>query len=103
MVEYGDFDDTWNTAMPYYGSFLQDPSLYFQITSVPQTGLNNRTSTTSQGATVGGGTVVNGMAVTRGARSDYDAWQELGNVGWGWESLVPYFQRVASRTSAFKA
>jgi choline dehydrogenase-like flavoprotein len=43
---------------------------------------------------VGGGTVVNGMFFARGAAADYDAWEQLGNPGWGWEGLLPYFQKV---------
>lgn len=31
---------------------------------------------------------------TRGGRADYDAWAALGNEGWGWDDLLPYFQKV---------
>ncbi len=94
VVEYGDFDDTWNTAMPYYASFLQQQSIMFLSDSVPQPQLKNRTSSVPEGATVGGGSTVNGMAATRGEKPDYDAWQELGNPGWGWDALLPYFKKV---------
>jgi choline dehydrogenase-like flavoprotein len=46
---------------------------------------------------VGGGTVVNGMFFARGAAADYDAWEQLGNPGWGWEGLLPCFKKVLSR------
>jgi hypothetical protein len=45
---------------------------------------------------VGGGTVVNGMFFARGSAGDYDAWESLGNPGWGWEGLLPYFKKVSS-------
>ncbi|KAK1756614.1 oxygen-dependent choline dehydrogenase [Echria macrotheca] len=96
VVEYGDFDDTWNTSMPYYGGFLQDPSLMFQLVSVPQPGLNNRTDILRLGATVGGGTTVNGMAVTRGQKQDYDAWEKLGNRGWGWDEVFKYLKKATT-------
>jgi choline dehydrogenase-like flavoprotein len=37
---------------------------------------------------------VNGMAWSRGSREDYDAWERLGNPGWGWDGLLRYFQKV---------
>lgn len=65
-------------------------------TSIPQPGLNNRTAPLYTGDVVGGGTVVNGMFFARGAAADYDAWEQLGNPGWGWEGLLPYFKKVCS-------
>ncbi|KAK3368339.1 GMC oxidoreductase [Podospora didyma] len=96
VVEYGEFDDTWNTAIPYYANFLQNDTLMFKVPSVPQPLLGNRTFSVSIGANVGGGSTVNGMAVERGAREDYNAWEELGNSGWGWDGLLPYFRKSSS-------
>lgn len=62
--------------------------------STPQAGLVNRTAPLYTGAVVGGGTVVNGMFFHRGSAGDYDAWENLGNPGWGWKSLLPYFKKV---------
>lgn len=96
IVEYGDFDDTWNTAMPYYANSLQAASLMFHQTCIPQRHLNNRTQNLNLGATVGGGSTVNGMAVTRGQKQDYDAWEELGSPGWGWSDIFKYFKKVST-------
>lgn len=52
-------------------------------TSVPQAGPDNRTSVLYTGAVVGGGTVVNGMFFNRGSAANYDAWERLGDPGWG--------------------
>jgi choline dehydrogenase-like flavoprotein len=46
------------------------------------------------GKVVGGGTAVNGMFMPRGAKADYDIWEDLGNNGWGWSDLLPYFIKV---------
>lgn len=89
-------DDTINTTLPFYAANLQDPSLMFQTESTPQRSLGNRVFTLNLGATVGGGSVVNGMAVTRGQKNDYNAWEELGNPGWGWEEMRKYFVKVKS-------
>lgn len=63
--------------------------------SIPQAGLNGRTSPVYSGAVVGGGTVVNGMFFNRGSAGDYDAWATLGNPGWAWKDLLPYFKKVS--------
>lgn len=45
-------------------------------------------------AVVGRSSAVDGMFLDRGSASDYDAWEQLGNPGWGWSSLLPYFKKV---------
>jgi choline dehydrogenase-like flavoprotein len=45
------------------------------------------------GKVIGGGATLNRLNYDRGARSDYDAWGELGNRGWSWNELFPYFLR----------
>lgn len=62
--------------------------------SVPQPGLDGWTSPVYTGSVVGGGTVVNGMFFNRGSAGDYDAWEKLGNPGWTWDDLLPYFKKV---------
>ncbi len=65
--------------------------------SVPQPGLDGRTSPVYTAAVVGGGTVVNGMFFNRGSAGDYDAWEKLGNPGWNWDGptgLLKYFKKV---------
>lgn len=62
--------------------------------SVPQPGLGGRSSPVYSAAVVGGGTVVNGMFFNRGSVGDYDAWERLGNPGWSWKGLLPYFKKV---------
>jgi choline dehydrogenase-like flavoprotein len=63
--------------------------------SIPQPGLNGRSSPVYSAAVVGGATVINGMFFNRGSAADYDAWEKLGNPGWGWKDLLPYFQKVS--------
>jgi choline dehydrogenase-like flavoprotein len=40
------------------------------------------------------------MMLDRGAADDYNNWEKLGNPGWGWTSLLPYFQKVCSSKSS---
>lgn len=64
--------------------------------SVPQPGLLNKPQAVYSAAVVGGGTVINGMFFNRASAADYDGWEALGNLGWGWKGLLPYFKKVSS-------
>lgn len=78
---------------------LNNTRYVYNITSVPQRGLDNNAFTVPAGAVVGGGSAVNGMFFDRGSAPDYDAWVKLGNPGWGWKDLLPYFKKVACQLS----
>lgn len=95
MVEYGTFDDTPSQVEPP-SAVRYEPRNLFNITSVIQPGAGNRPGTIYAAAVVGGGSTVNGMLFDRGSAEDYDNWEKLGNPGWGWEGLFPYFKKVRS-------
>jgi choline dehydrogenase-like flavoprotein len=63
----------------------------YNFTPVPQPGLGNTTQTIFSAAVVGGGSTINGMMLTRGASDNYDNWEKLGNKGWAFNDLLPYF------------
>ncbi|GAW25110.1 putative GMC oxidoreductase [Rosellinia necatrix] len=69
------------------------------MTTTPQEFLDNRTRSFPQGRVVGGSSIINGLCWTRGAAADYDAWRDLGNPGWGWIDLLPYFLKSENYTA----
>jgi choline dehydrogenase-like flavoprotein len=96
VIEYGPLDHHEAAVLvPGLLNLAQTP-YSFNLTSVPQPALNNRTFGVPADAVVGGATVINGMFFDRGSAADYDAWESLGNPGWGWNDLLPYFKKVAS-------
>lgn len=60
----------------------------------PQTHLNDRAMFLPRGKVLGGGSSINGMIYDRGAPSDYDQWAQLGNRGWSYADVLPYFKRA---------
>ncbi|KAJ4366898.1 hypothetical protein N0V83_007427 [Neocucurbitaria cava] len=97
VVEYGELNNDPSILIPT-DTLNFHPDRFYNITSLPMPGLNNITSRVSAGALVGGGSAVNGMFFDRGSKSDYDAWETLGNPGWSFKDLLPYFKKSVTFT-----
>lgn len=61
--------------------------------TVPEAGLQDRRITFPRGKVLGGSSAINAMTFVRGHRFCYDNWQTLGNAGWGYDALLPFFKR----------
>ncbi|WP_156839522.1 GMC family oxidoreductase [Novosphingobium aquimarinum] len=62
--------------------------------SVPQKHAGGRQVYTPRGKVLGGSSAINGMVYDRGTASDYDGWRQLGNEGWSYEDVLPYFKKL---------
>ena len=76
---------------------LFDPAFTWQFSSEPSALTNGRRIPLPQGRTLGGSSAVNGLVYNRGQQADYDGWAALGNPGWGFEAVLPYFKRSEQR------
>ena len=59
----------------------------------PEAGLNGRALNYPRGRVLGGCSSINGMIYMRGQARDYDQWRQMGNPGWAWDDVLPYFKR----------
>lgn len=99
VIEAGSFDHG-EEAVLIPGAFNQTAlsPYYWDIVSEPQTGLGNRSFSVPIGKAVGGGSVGNSMVFLRSAKGDYDSWEELGATSFGYNTLLPYFQKSENFT-----
>jgi len=65
----------------------------YAFETVPQPGLNNRKGYQPRGKTLGGSSSINAMLYIRGDKWDYDHWASLGNNGWSYDEVLPYFKK----------
>ncbi|KAH7411284.1 putative choline dehydrogenase [Cadophora sp. MPI-SDFR-AT-0126] len=65
----------------------------WKFETTAQEGLNGRKLAWPRGKVLGGTSALNFMTWNRACREDYDAWERLGNEGWGWDGLLPFFKK----------
>lgn len=93
LLEAGEPDKKPEIHIPGGYSKLNRTSVDWQFWSEPQDHLNGRKIYLPRGKTLGGSSSTNAMAYVRGSRYDYDEWEALGNKGWGYNNVLPYFKK----------
>lgn len=73
-------------------AMLAKPVNNWLMETVPQKGLNGRQGFQPRGKCLGGSSAINAMVYIRGHREDYDQWAALGNEGWSYQDVLPYFR-----------
>jgi choline dehydrogenase len=76
---------------------MRSRRLNWRYHTAPQPRLGGRRLYWPRGKTLGGSSASNAMCYTRGHASDYDRWRDLGNPGWGYDEVLPYFKRAENR------
>lgn len=88
-----------------YGMSFFDARVNWMYHAEPDPGLNGRVDYWPRGKVIGGSSSINAMVFIRGQREDYDRWEALGNPGWGWPDVLPYFKKLehnAAGANAFR-
>jgi choline dehydrogenase len=94
LLEAGPADRSVWIHLPIgYGKTMWSPRYNWRFETDPEPGMNGRRMYWPRGKTLGGSSSINGLIYIRGQREDYDGWAALGNEGWGWNDVLPYFVR----------
>lgn len=76
---------------------IYSPKLTWSFKSKPEPATANRSFPLPQGRVLGGSSSINGLNYVRGQRADYDNWAQMGNTGWSYGEVLPYFKRSERR------
>lgn len=93
LLEAGGPDKKPEIRIPGGYPKLHRTNVDWNFTSEPQENLLGRRIFLPRGKTLGGSSSTNAMAYVRGNRADYDEWANLGNEGWAFDEVLPYFKK----------
>ena len=95
VLEAGPADtNPWiHIPIGYYRT-MYDPHISWGYETEPVPGAAVRRLSWPRGKVVGGCSSINGLVYARGQREDFDHWRQLGNVGWGYDDVLPYFRKA---------
>ena len=95
LLEAGGRD--WNPLIHIpagYMKLLDHPTLTWGFKAEADPGTNGRAINYPRGRVLGGSSSINGMIYVRGQPEDFDHWAQLGNRGWGWDDVLPFFRKA---------
>ena len=95
LLEAGPSDKRFFVQMPIgYGKTYYQPKVNWMYTTEAIAGFNDRPSYWPRGKVLGGSSSINAMVYVRGNKHDFNDWQAAGNIGWGYDDVLPYFKRM---------
>jgi choline dehydrogenase len=98
VLEAGPLDRSIYFQIPAgFFKTLRNPSFTWGLKSEPSWGTNDRRIDLVQGKVFGGSGSINGLVYNRGQAADFDHWAQLGNKGWSYDDVLPYFKKTERR------
>jgi choline dehydrogenase len=95
LLEAGSKDSNpWIHIPVGYFKTVWDKRFSWCFETEPEPGTANRRMPWPRGKVLGGTSSINGLVYIRGQAADYDHWRQLGNAGWGWDDVLPYFRKA---------
>src|SRR5690606_6381420 len=100
LLEAGPRDSSlWIPVPVGFYKLLTNKRYNWGFVTEKEAGTGNRAIATPRGRTLGGPSAINGVLYVRGQPLDYDTWSQLGNRGWSYESVLPYFRKSETYTN----
>ena len=98
LLEAGPAGHPWSRIPISYAKLINDPAANWLYASEPEANTNGRKLPVPRGRMLGGSSAINGMAFVRGQAQDFDTWAQMGNHGWSYANVLPFFKRMESYT-----
>jgi choline dehydrogenase-like flavoprotein len=99
LLEAGPKDNhIWIHIPLGYGRLFKEKAVNWMYQTEPEPGLNGRSVFQPRGKVLGGSSSINGLLYIRGQHEDYDRWRQHGNLGWGYDDVLPYFRKAEDQT-----
>jgi choline dehydrogenase len=96
LLEAGPGGHPWTRIPVGYSRMLTNPAVNWLYSAEPEPATNGRRIPVPRGRMLGGSSALNGLAFVRGQSQDFDTWAQMGNQGWSYESVLPFFKRMES-------
>ena len=94
LLEAGSASHPWSRVPIGYARLLTNPTANWLYASEPEPNTNGRKLPVPRGKLLGGSSAINGLAFVRGQAQDFDTWAQMGNHGWSYDDVLPYFKRM---------
>lgn len=100
LIEAGGSGESLFVSMPAgYGKTTAEFGHSWHYSSAEEPGIGGRNMLLPRGRGLGGSSNINGLLYVRGQAADYDAWGNLGAIGWSWADVAPYFRQAETYAS----
>ncbi len=94
LLEAGPAGHPWTHVPVGFAKMLADPAVNWLYSSEPEASTGGRRIPVPRGRMLGGSSALNGLAFVRGQAQDFDTWAQMGNRGWSYADVLPYFKRM---------
>jgi choline dehydrogenase-like flavoprotein len=94
LLEAGRASHPWSRIPIGYAKLIANPAANWLYSSQPEPNTDGRVLPVPRGKLLGGSSAINGMAFVRGQAQDFDTWAQMGNHGWSYRDVLPFFKRM---------
>jgi choline dehydrogenase len=100
LLEAGPASHPWSRIPIGFARLITNPTANWLYNAQPEAATNGRALPVPRGKMLGGSSSINGMAFVRGQAQDFDTWAQMGNQGWSYEDVLPFFKRMETYDGA---
>ncbi|MDA1309528.1 MAG: GMC family oxidoreductase N-terminal domain-containing protein, partial [Proteobacteria bacterium] len=96
LLEAGPASHFWSRIPVGYAKLIKNPAANWLYSSEPEECSDGRRLFVPRGRMLGGSSAINGLVFVRGQARDFDTWAQMGNQGWSYDDVLPFFKKLES-------